>query len=65
MKKNHKLLGDILVRELTLSLSGIEVILAFHSTTIDDIQQKVNSWNYFSCFGKIFEQMVFIDFKEN
>ena len=57
-KKNQPTLGDTLYRELALSLSGIEVILAFHSTTIDEIKLRVNNWNNSSRLGSIFEQMV-------
>lgn len=47
-----------LVKEFTLSLSGVEVIYKFHTTLLEDLKVQLDSWSPTSQLGALFLPMV-------
>ena len=57
-KENAKVLDGPLASSFALCLSGVEVILAFHTTLLADLEVKINTWEPLSELGALFLPMV-------
>lgn len=56
---NKKQVDAVLIKELQSSLSGVEVILQFHRSLLQELQEAVKYWSTSTKLGEIFNGMVF------